>query len=145
MIAFDLKCINGHMFEGWFEDGQAYDKQKKKNLISCPICDTTDVSKILSPVAIKKGPKTDLNAPIPQDQMAELSRKIVDYVEKNFDNVGCEFTKEALKIHYGVTEPRNIRGVSTPEEEKLLKQEGIQYIKLPMPVSDTDNPPETDN
>ena len=145
MIAFDLKCVNGHMFEGWFEDSQAYEAQKKKNLISCPICDTTDVSKILSTFAIKKGPKPDLNVPISQAQMAEFGKRVVDYAEKNFDNVGCEFTKEALKIHYGVSEPRNIRGVSTPEEEKLLKQEGIEYIKLPMPVSDTDNPPETEN
>ena len=145
MIAFDLKCINGHMFEGWFEDSEAYETQKKKNLISCPVCDSTEVTKILSTFAIKKGPNADLATPASQAQMAEIGKRIVDYVEKNFDNVGCEFTKEALKIHYGVSEPRNIRGVSTPEEEKVLKQEGIEYFKLPMPVSDTDNPPETDN
>jgi hypothetical protein len=145
MIAFDLKCINGHLFEGWFEDSRAYETQKEKNLISCPVCDTTEVCKVLSTFAIKKGPKSDLNAPVSQAQMAEFGRKVVDYVEKNFDNVGCEFTREALKIHYGVSEPRNIRGVSTPEEEKVLKQEGIEYIKLPMPVSDSDNPPETEN
>ena len=86
-----------------------------------------------------------MNLPISQAQMAEIGKKVVDYVENNFDNVGCDFSKEALKIHYGVTEPRNIRGVSTPEEEKVLKQEGIDYIKLPMPVSDPDNPPDTEN
>jgi len=145
MIAFDLKCINGHMFEGWFEDSQAYEAQKKKNLISCPICDTTDVSKILSTFAIKKAFTVDPNAPVSQNQVAEFGKRIVDYVEKNFDNVGCEFTKEALKIHYGVSEPRNIRGVSTPEEEKVLKQEGIEYFKLPMPVPDTDTSTETEN
>jgi len=145
MIAFDLKCSNGHAFEGWFEDSKAYESQKKKNLISCPICDTTEVSKILSTFAIKKGTPTDMNLPISQAQMAEIGKKVVDYVEKNFDNVGCDFSKEALKIHYGVTEPRNIRGVSTPEEEKVLKQEGIDYIKLPIPVSDADNPPDTEN
>ena len=145
MIAFDLKCSNGHAFEGWFEDSKAYESQKKKNLISCPICDTTEVSKILSTFAIKKGAPTGMTLPISQAQMAEIGKKVVDYVENNFDNVGCDFSKEALKIHYGVTEPRNIRGVSTPEEEKVLKQEGIDYIKLPMPVSDADNPPDTEN
>ena len=145
MIAFDLKCSNGHAFEGWFEDSKAYESQKKKSLISCPICDTTEVSKILSTFAIKKGAPTDMNLPISQAQMAEIGKKVVDYVENNFDNVGCDFSKEALKIHYGVTEPRNIRGVSTPEEEKVLKQEGIDYIKLPIPVSDADNPPDTEN
>ena len=117
---------------------QAYNEQKKKNLIACPICNSTNVSKILSPVAIKRGMTSNAGTlPIPMEeaQMAKMGRKIVDYVHKNFDDVGCDFTKEALKIHYGVTEPRNIRGVSSPEEEKALKQEGIEYFKLPMPPS----------
>ena len=40
---------------------------------------------------------------------------------------------EVLKIHYGVTENRNIRGVATSEEEKTLKEEGISFIKIPVP------------
>ena len=138
MIAFDLQCEDGHTFEGWFEDSKAYNEQKKKNLIACPICNSINVSKILSPVAIKRGVTANaetLPLPMEEAQMAEVGRKIVDYVHKNFDDVGCDFTKEALKIHYGVNEPRNIRGVSSPEEEKALKQEGIEYFKLPMPPS----------
>jgi len=54
-------------------------------------------------------------------------------VQKNFDDVGCNFAQEALKIHYGAVEPRNIRGVSTKEEEKTLKEEGIEFFKVPMP------------
>ena len=65
--------------------------------------------------------------------------KIVDFVQKNFDDVGCNFAKEALKIHYGAVEPRNIRGVSTKEEEKTMKEEGIEFFKIPMPT-----PPDTD-
>jgi len=112
MIAFDLQCEDGHTFEGWFEDSKAYNEQKKKNLIACPICNSTNVSKILSPVAIKRGVTSNagtLPLPMEEAQMAEMGRKIVDYVHKNFDDVGCDFTKEALKIHYGVNEPRNIR------------------------------------
>ena len=138
MIAFDLQCESGHTFEGWFEDSKAFEEQKKRNLIACPICNSTEVSKILSPVVIKRGVPThsgSLPAPMEEARMAELGKKIVDYVHKNFDDVGCDFTKEALKMHYGVTEPRNIRGVSSPEEEKTLKQEGIEYFKLPMPPS----------
>jgi len=133
MIAFDLQCAEGHIFEGWFDNNEAFKEQKKKNLISCPICNSMDVSKILSPIAIKKTTQFQKDAPPHHDQLTEISEKIVDYVEKNFDNVGCDFAKEALKIHYGATEPRNIRGVSTPEEEKVLNKEGIQYFKIPMP------------
>jgi len=68
-------------------------------------------------------------------KLAEMSKQIVDYVEKNFDNVGCEFASEALKMHYGVKEPRNIRGTSTEKEEKTLKKEGIQFLKIPVPTN----------
>ncbi len=74
-----------------------------------------------------------------EQNLKQVGKEIVDFVEKNFDDVGCDFAKEALKIHYGVEEPRNIRGVSTKEEEKMLKEEGIDFLKIPMPA-----PPDTD-
>ena len=138
MIAYDLQCVNGHSFEGWFEDRKAYKAQKKKALIACPVCNSTSIARVPSTFAIKSSnPLKEFS-----DQQADLEnigKKIVDFVEKNFDNVGADFAKEALKMHYGVTKARNIRGVSTKEEEKMLKDEGIDFLKIPMPVSpDTD-------
>ena len=138
MIAYDLQCVNGHAFEGWFEDRQAYQDQKKKKLIACPACDTTQVSRIPSTFAIKSSPIPQ-KVSLEEENLKKVGKEIVDFVDKNFDDVGCDFAKEALKIHYGVEEPRNIRGVSTKEEEKMLKEEGIDFLKIPMPVSpDTD-------
>jgi len=138
MIAYDLQCINGHGFEGWFEDAKAYERQKKQGLLACPVCNDTTVSRIPSTFAIKSTqPAKDFSDP--QADMAGVGKKIVDFVEKNFDNVGCDFAKEALKIHYGASEPRNIRGVSTKEEEKTLKDEGVEFFKVPIPIlPDTD-------
>ena len=138
MIAYDLQCINGHSFEGWFEDPKAYATQKKKELIACPVCNSTSIARIPSTFAIKSSnPLKEFS-----DQQANLGnihQKIVDFVQKNFDDVGADFAKEALKMHYGVTEARNIRGVSTKEEEKTLKEEGVQFFKVPMPeIPDTD-------
>ena len=141
MIAYDLQCANGHAFEGWFEDRKAYLDQQKKGLISCPMCNDTSVSIIPSTFAIKSSqPLRPKKAPAKDDTLTQMGKEIIDFVEKNFDDVGCDFAKEALKIHYGVTEPRNIRGVSTKEEEKVLKKEGIQFFKIPMPA-----PTETDS
>ena len=67
--------------------------------------------------------------------MSKIGKRFAEFIEKNFDNVGPDFSEEALKIHYGVSESRNIRGSSTPEEEKTLKDEGIEFIKLPMAIS----------
>ncbi len=138
MIAYDLQCVNGHSFEGWFEDRKAYEAQKKKALIACPVCNSTSIARIPSTFAIKSStPLKELSEQ--QADLENISKKIVDFVEKKFDDVGSDFTKEALKMHYGVTEARNIRGVSTKEEEKTLKEEGVQFFKVPMPiVPDTD-------
>lgn len=138
MIAYDLQCVNGHAFEGWFEDSEAYQTQKKKKLIACPACDTTQVSRIPSTFAIKSSPIPQKGS-LEEENLKKVGKEIVDFVDKNFDDVGCDFAKEALKIHYGVEEPRNIRGVSTKEEEKMLKEEGIDFLKIPMPA-----PPDTD-
>ena len=134
MIAFDLQCVNGHTFEGWFEDSKAYEYQNKKKMIACPACNSTSVSKLLSTFAIKGSP-TLPDTIQKQPDLERISNELSEYVEKNFENVGCDFAKEALKIHYGVEEPRNIRGVSTQEEEKTLKEEGISFFKVPLPAS----------
>lgn len=134
MIAFDLQCVNGHTFEGWFEDSKAYTYQNKKKMIACPMCNSTSVTKLLSTFAIKGSP-TLPDTIQKQPDLERISHELTEYVEKNFENVGCDFTKEALKIHYGVEEPRNIRGVSTKEEEKTLKKEGISFFKVPLPAS----------
>lgn len=141
MISYDLQCSNGHAFEGWFEDGKVYEEQKKKGLIACPVCNDTLVSRIPSTFAIKTSQiQPGKNFFDKQTDMAKISEKVVDFVKNNFDDVGCDFTKEALKIHYGAADPRNIRGVSTKQEEKVLKDEGIQFFKIPMPI-----PPDTDS
>jgi len=138
MIAYDLQCINGHSFEGWFEDGKAYEEQKENGFISCPICESTSIARIPSTFAIKSSASLK-DFSNQQEDLANINQKIVDFIEKNFDDVGSDFTKEALKMHYGASDPRNIRGVSTKEEEKTLKEEDVQFFKVPMPiVPDTD-------
>ena len=138
MIAYDLQCVNGHSFEGWFEDRKAYEAQKKKALIACPVCNSTSIARVPSTFAIKSSnPLKEFSDQ--QADFGDINQKIVEFVEKNFDNVGADFAKEALKMHYGVTEARNIRGVSTKEEENTLKEEGVQFFKVPMPEApDTD-------
>lgn len=141
MIAYDLLCSNGHPFEGWFEDSDSFDHQQTQGLISCPICEDMAVSKVPSTFAIKGSSDVPAVSPERNVDLAEVGKQIVEYVEKNFDNVGADFAEEALKMHYGVAEPRNIRGVSTPKEEETLKAEGIHFYKLPVPDKPTDPEP----
>jgi hypothetical protein len=140
MIAFDLECSNGHTFEGWFDDSRAYEDQKARSMIACPFCEATDVTKKLSTFAIKSAPRHGDDAPSDKTARLEaLGQKISHFVENHFEDVGCDFAREALKIHYGAVEPRNIRGVSTEQEEKTLEDEGVKFFKFPVPKpSDTD-------
>jgi len=147
MIAYDLQCSNGHRFEGWFEDAKTFEKQKKQALIACPLCNDTAVARLPSTFAIKgiKNPKPTSIKPKTPAEAEIIMRAISDYVESNFDNVGTDFAKEALKIHYGVTEPRNIRGISTKQEEDTLREEGVQFFKFPGTDDTSTTPPSSES
>jgi hypothetical protein len=138
MIAFDLECSMGHSFEGWFHNSESFEEQKKEKLVSCPYCNDTDVKRILSPVVMKTASrKNDSSETRPIDYQ-RLAKEIVNYINTNFEDVGSDFAKEALKMHYAVTEKRNIKGSATEEEEKMLEDEGIEFFKVPSPKVDDD-------
>ena len=124
MIAYDIKCSKGHIFEGWFESIEAYEIQEKQGLIACPVCGSTEVNRTPSTFGIARHrEQRPAEYPNPQQLFKE-------FIENNFEDVGTDFAKEALKMHYGVNENRNIRGVSTKQEEEMLQDEGIQFFKL---------------
>ena len=60
-----------------------------------------------------------------------MLRRVHDYVEKNFDNVGERFPEEARRMHHGESERRAIYGQATAEEAEALKEEGIPVRGLP--------------
>jgi hypothetical protein len=136
MITFDLECSNGHQFEGWFNNLRSFEEQSARNLVCCPYCNDTRTKRVLSTPAVMKsssrGPEDGERDPGPIDYQ-KLAGAIVDYVQRTFEDVGPDFTKEALKMHYGVTDKRSIRGSATPEEEKTLREEDIEFFKIPMP------------
>ncbi|MFC1863457.1 DUF1178 family protein [Thermodesulfobacteriota bacterium] len=136
MIAFDLECQHGHIFEGWFENSKSFELQDKKNMISCPFCDDTNIRKVLSPVTMKTSPVRNGEKGGKSIDYRKLAREVVDYINNEFEDLGADFTKEALKMHYGVTEKRSIKGTASLEEEKVLEDEGVKFFKLPIPGID---------
>ena len=132
MIIYDLRCANGHAFEGWFKDRETWLFQNSQNMVACPVCNGTDIEISPSSITIlgrdsrdeKKSQNKEISA-------AKALKMLQQYIDKNFEDVGDKFAEIALKIHYGDEEKRNIKGTSTPEEEKNLKDEGVKYIKIP--------------
>jgi hypothetical protein len=128
MIAFDLFCSNGHKFECWFKDSASFEEQKEAGLLTCPVCEDNQIERVFSPFAIKRGGEK-VKEGVDPHQALQL---IHDYLEKHFEDVGADFYKEALKIHYGEKEKKNIKGTATTEEEVILREEGVQFFKIPI-------------
>lgn len=139
MIIYDLKCEKQHKFEGWFKDLAAFEEQKAKKLITCPLCGSSDVAMVPSSIAVMgrsrelKERKANLTDVSPM-KMLEM---INDFVAKNFDDVGERFAEVALRIHRGDEQKRNIRGVTTEKEEETLREEGVEFMKIPVPKFDS--------
>ena len=54
-----------------------------------------------------------------------------DAVETNCDYVGDQFAEEARKIHYEETDKRNIYGEASETEAEALKEEGVEFNRIP--------------
>ncbi len=147
MIRYSLRCEAGHEFESWFQDSAAYDKQVKRKLVTCPVCDSVKVEKaIMAPrIARKRSDKrapTQPNenpapAPTPMlmSQESELRtklRELRDFVKSNAEDVGQRFPSEARKMHYGEIKHRPIYGEATPDDAKSLVEEGVDVMPLPV-------------
>src|SRR5262249_56527961 len=42
-----LACDEGHAFESWFANSATYDRQVKRGLVICPVCNSTKVEKAI--------------------------------------------------------------------------------------------------
>jgi hypothetical protein len=134
LIIYDLKCAQGHTFEGWFQDRKNWILQNSRNLVACPVCNSTKIDIVPSSITIVgKDKDTTAEHKSPGKAMAPLPtlKMLQQYVDKNFEDVGDKFAEVALNMHYGNEKNRNIKGTSTPEEEKNLKEEGVKFIKIP--------------
>jgi hypothetical protein len=137
VIIYDLRCQEGHKFEGWFKDRGVFDEQKSRKLVACPVCGSTDVALLPSSMTIMGKD----NQPIGEKAKTGVSslkvlKEFQEYIHKNFDDVGDKFADVALRIHHGEEDRRNIRGTTTQSEEESLREEGVQFIKLPLPEFD---------
>ncbi|MGV8057418.1 MAG: DUF1178 family protein [Smithellaceae bacterium] len=138
MIIFDLKCENGHKFDGWFKDRQAFIEQNLQKLVSCPICNSSHVDIVPSSVTIMgKDFRSAGKMEEKENSPLKAVQALHQYIDKNFEDVGDQFAEVALKIHFGEEEKRNIKGTTTPQEDANLREEGIPFIKIPVPKMDS--------
>ena len=150
MIIYDLECCFGHKFEAWFPSRDEYEIQCEDQMIHCAICGVDEVRRIPSGgfvgknvenPALRKSLKKELCPPKEAPTAGENKTFNVDpafflkmmhnFVEKNFKNVGPDFAKKAVEIHQGKSDQEPIYGDATPEERRMLEEEGIPFATLP--------------
>lgn len=132
MIIYDLRCAHEHLFEGWFKTAEDFTRQNQGGLLSCPVCGTPEVTKLLTASRINRHSSSQHDsAKLMANTEQTLITKIHDYVDTNFVDVGPEFPERARRIHYGEVEPAAIRGVATMNEVKELYDEGVDIVALP--------------
>jgi len=156
MIRYALVCERKHNFEIWFSDSGDYDKQRKRGLVTCPVCDSKKIEKaIMAPSIARGGRKRSepIEAPRPVSEAAPAAapasenvamispqerefraklKELRDHLTQNADNVGERFPNEARKMHYGDIEHRPIYGEASPEEARSLIDEGVEVSPLPV-------------
>ena len=134
MIKYNLKCKNSHEFESWFSNSEEYDKLNKNGLLECIYCSSKSIEKsIMAPmVSLVNDNKKEFNSleNILKDEKNKLL-KLRNYVEKNFEFVGDNFSKKVREVYYDKKNKRTFYGTTTPEERKELENEGIDLLTIP--------------
>jgi hypothetical protein len=132
MIIFDLKCGQGHVFEGWFGSSADYDDQQARGLVTCPMCGAAEVSK--APMAPAVPAKADASPGV--KEMLAAAAAVQKRLLEGSDAVGARFADEARAIHHGEAANRPIHGRATRAEAVSLVEEGVPIAALPFPVID---------
>ncbi|MDC7746981.1 MULTISPECIES: DUF1178 family protein [Rhizobium] len=136
MIRYSLTCDNAHEFEGWFSESADFDRQVATGFLTCPVCHSAAVSKLLMAPSVSTARKKDERQTLAMDAMRQEAlqklKEAVAAVKANSEDVGAKFPEEARKIHYGEADARGIIGQATLNEAQALVEEGIEIAAIPV-------------
>ena len=136
MKVLNLRCANGHSFEGWFGTDEDFMDQNGRGLIECPLCADRVMSRMPSAPRLNisgaREPEVAPAAPVAVDMQAAWMQTVRQLMARTED-VGERFPEEARRIHYGEVPHRGIRGQATPQERDALSDEGIEVVAIPVP------------
>ena len=137
MKVINLRCHNGHGFEGWFASDEDFLAQNGGQQIACPLCADTVIVRLPSAPRLNLSGAREVTAPAPpaQPDPQALWMKAIRHVLANTEDVGERFAEEARRIHYGEEEARGIRGQATAKEREALRDEGIETMSIPVPAA----------
>ena len=161
MIRYALLCPDGHAFEAWFRDSEAFDVQSGAGQVSCPACGAGEIRKAVMAPAVRRsaekravepapggaGPATPAPVPAPAGgavpsppppitdeafaAMRAVLREVHAKLKRDAVDVGPAFPEEARAIHDGDAPPRPIYGTATDDEVRSLVEDGVSILPIP--------------
>jgi hypothetical protein len=147
VIVFDLKCgPQGHVFEAWFSSSGAFEEQRGRGLLACPLCGSAEVAKApMAPAVPAKAnarsappsptcPAHFSGAPAEVKALLAAAAAVQKQLLAGSESVGDRFADEARAIHLGEADSRAIHGRASRAEAEALVEEGIPVAPLPFPV-----------
>jgi hypothetical protein len=133
MKVLDLRCANGHGFEGWFGSDDEFMAQNGAALIECPLCGDKVVSRLPSAPRLNLSTARASDAPPRPADLQAAWLQAVQHLMAHTEDVGERFPEEARRIHYGERPARGIRGQASAEQRAALQDEGIETMSIPLP------------
>ncbi|MBE7419159.1 MAG: DUF1178 family protein [Ideonella sp.] len=147
MKVLNLRCSNGHGFEGWFGSDDEFMAHNGGGLLQCPLCADSVITRLPSAPRLNlsgaQAPSASQPAATPAAGQADVGPQAADpqamwlkavrHVLAHTEDVGERFAEEARRIHYGEAPQRGIRGRVDREQREALLEEGIEVIALPLP------------
>ncbi|MEP7282215.1 MAG: DUF1178 family protein [Rubrivivax sp.] len=141
MKVLNLRCANGHGFEGWFGSDDEFMEQNGRSAIHCPLCADRVITRLPSAPRLnlsgarERAQEVPTPAPaVAADLQAAWLAAAREMLARTED-VGERFPEEARRIHYGEVKARGIRGQATADERAALNEEGIEVVSMPLPAA----------
>ena len=141
MIRYALNCTDGHVFESWFQNSAAFEKQRKRGLVTCPICGSGKVEKaIMAPKLVRKDverpPAPTLPPPPPKPQAATPAMPPMPPVPAGKSSVAImspqerELRQKLKELRDHVTKNANYVGGRFPEEARKMHYGEIEHRSI---------------
>ena len=151
MVKYKLKCKSTYCskkneFDGWFQNFEAFESQMNEGLITCPLCGSHNIIKLLATPNVRKvKPQTSENIKVENnsaitnsekkffgnESVVTILRTIKKEIQKNSTFVGDKFVSKARSMKEGKIKERPIHGHGTNKEIQELRDEGIEVVNIP--------------
>jgi hypothetical protein len=141
MFVVDLICGDGHLFEGWYDNRDAFDDAVAHNELSCPQCASTQVERRPAFRGLLRSSASEAPAPVaatpsmPLEVQRALSQ-LIKLVKAQTEDAGDQFAQRALAMHKGDEASAPIHGTTTLDERAQLLDEGVPFAAIPVPEID---------